>query len=796
MKSELKFTSFNVKGLANDSKRRQMFYYFHEKKLDIIFIQETHSTKAKERWWNTTWGSKILYSHGTSNARGVAILISKNTPIEVHNVISSENGQYLLLYCTLNHRKVLLVNVYAPNIDTPDFFRNLFTDIERFTPDYIIMGGDMNLAMDPILDRQGSHYNNDNSVKVLKHKLEQLDLIDYYRFANPDQSGFTYMSYSHKLAFSRIDYFFVSEPIVQFIKRIKVLPAFNSDHSLILLEIELENFKRGSGYWRLNTKYLRDPDYVNKMNLLLDTQLEVNANLKASHKWEMLKLSVSGSSQQYAKRVSKSDKMKTKLLEKKLERLQAEAQGVNPLNFTDTKMQISKVRHELNELSKKKTRSAALQCRAQWESQADKPTKYFLNLEKHNYLKKMIYRLKTDCNTTLTEETEILEEIKRYFKDLYTSKIKPDPSYLDSLDIPQITPELREECDRLPTKGELTLALKLMPNNKVGGTDGIPADFYKVFWAKLRDPLYEAYLEAIQEEKLHITARRSVISLLEKPSGTPLTLKSWRPLSLLNVDNKLFAKILALRMQKALPSIHDFSQTGFIKGRYLAESIMKILEVVNKCKQEKLNALLVSFDFRKAFDTVEFSALKKALEVFGFGPKYIKLVNILFTDQLATVMNNGKWSSWFTPTRGARQGCCYSLGGFTLLVELLGIGLRSNPDIKGIHLGELEIKAVQFVDDLWSTIKTDSLNATLIEIHKFSKFSGLQLNYDKCAVLKLGPCQFTDAKYYSMKKLHWFPKSIKILGISISMNRQIMYEENFLKPLKKCKSILASWKNR
>ena len=141
-------------------------------------------------------------------------------------------------------------------------------------------------------------------------------------------------------------------------------------------------------------------------------------------------------------------------------------------------------------------------------------------------------------------------------------------------------------------------------------------------------------------------------------------------------------------MQKALKILVNPQQTGFIKNRYMAENIMKILEVIDHCENKKDSVVLVSFDFHKVFDSVEWTALNKALKVFGFGENFIAMSKILFTKPLATVMNNGYWSDWFEPTRACHQGCCYSPGIFTLLVELLGIGIREKKKIEGIKLDE------------------------------------------------------------------------------------------------------------
>ena len=55
-----------------------------------------------------------------------------------------------------------------------------------------------------------------------------------------------------------------------------------------------------------------------------------------------------------------------------------------------------------------------------------------------------------------------------------------------------------------------------MRNNRTPGTDGYPAEFFRVFYNELAPLLYRVYQEAIQLGRFHISARRGIISLMEK----------------------------------------------------------------------------------------------------------------------------------------------------------------------------------------------------------------------------------------------------------------------------------------
>ena len=109
-------------------------------------------------------------------------------------------------------------------------------------------------------------------------------------------------------------------------------------------------------------------------------------------------------------------------------------------------------------------------------------------------------------------------------------------------------------------------------------------EFYEVFYLKIKEFLWNLYLEIVEVKELHLTARRGILSLLEKIGKDMLQLKNWHPLTLLNVDNKIYAKILAKHLEKCVQHFIHPSQTGFVKGRHLAENILKINEIIQTCE--------------------------------------------------------------------------------------------------------------------------------------------------------------------------------------------------------------------
>ncbi len=220
-----------------------------------------------------------------------------------------------------------------------------------------------------------------------------------------------------------------------------------------------------------------------------------------------------------------------------------------------------------------------------------------------------------------------------------------------------------------------------MPNGKTPGCDGLPVEFYKVFWNKIKKPLHEALMYA---GELHISARRGIITLIPK-KDKDIKMKHWRPLTLLNVDYKIIAKVLAQRLKLQLLKVIHRDQTGFLQTRFIGENIRLILDIIEYTETENIPALLISIDYEKCFDRLEWSAVQGALRYFNFGENFMKWIKLLYTNPESCTTNNGYISEWFKPTRGLRQGCPLSPYLFVICAEIFANLIRKNNNIKGIR---------------------------------------------------------------------------------------------------------------
>ena len=106
----LQVATYNVRGLRDPMKRRKIFNMLHTSPHDIVMLQETHSTKAKEKIWKSEWGGTIIFNHGELNSRGVAILIKRNIDVHIGDVKRDLEGRILLVAAKIQDLKMAIIN--------------------------------------------------------------------------------------------------------------------------------------------------------------------------------------------------------------------------------------------------------------------------------------------------------------------------------------------------------------------------------------------------------------------------------------------------------------------------------------------------------------------------------------------------------------------------------------------------------------------------------------------------------------------------------------------------------------
>ena len=795
--------SQNVRGLQESKKRRAMFYSFHKSNYNIFLLQETHSSAECEQQWQNEWGGKIVFSHGSTSSRGVCILFKNNFSLDIHRLQTDGDGRYIIVEIKLDCLSLLLCSIYGPNRDDPDFFVQFIQAIESFDNVNYIIAGDWNFVLNLDLDKKGGlPQTNHNSRDVILAWMEESDVVDIWRYNHPGDFKFTWKRTRPPPGiFCRLDFILVSFGIIDKIESTDIIPGFRSDHSAISISLLTLMHAKGPGYWKLNCSYLNDTDFMEGVRKTIADTVEFNPNTDPLLFWDILKCQIRGYCLKFCARKKKSKTNIIAALEKRLKFLE---DILSERKCPEIETQIQKVQDELNTFLDEKSKGAMIRSRCRWYEDGERSSKYFLTLEKRNFNNKTLDRLEKGNGEIITNPNEISKEQFKFYQNLYTAKNTEvfDGSEIDSflggLTVPKLSEEIKLLWEVDISEHEIYTAIKSTESGKSPGLDGLPIEFYKVFWVEVKDFFMAAIKASYENNSLSISQRQGLINLIPKKEKSPLLLKNWRPISLLNVDYKLIAKVIATRIKACLNFLIHRDQTGFLKDRFIGENIIKAISIIEYAEQENLPALLMFVDYEKAFDTVEWNYVEECLLYFNFSYTIINWVKILYRNITSCVANNGWFSDFFELSRGVRQGCPLSPYLFIISSEIFAISIRSNNKIKGININGDSSKIGQYADDTFMAFlfDQDSLDEILNTLDRFELLSGLKVNYDKTEILRIGSLKNSDAKLYTQKCLTWTNNPSVLLGISVGTELNEITSKNYDQMINKIHNIIKLWQSR
>ena len=184
-----------------------------------------------------------------------------------------------------------------------------------------------------------------------------------------------------------------------------------------------------------------------------------------------------------------------------------------------------------------------------------------------------------------TDPLSIMNAQKQFYTKLYSSsKTKLDTSdaalFFENPNLSNLSNEASEKCEGKITMEECQNTIKTFQLGKTPGNDGLPIEFYNVFWSSIGKMVVESFNEAYEEGEMSNSQRQGVITLIKKTGKDRTHLENWRPISLTNVDTKVASKVIATRITKILPEIIHSNQTGYISGQYIGEAARSILDII------------------------------------------------------------------------------------------------------------------------------------------------------------------------------------------------------------------------
>lgn len=271
----VKFISWNINGCSSPIKRRKIVSFLKNNQADIVMIQETHMQGLEAEKFKVGWVGHLFHSSFSNKRNGVLILVHKNVSFILQKQTKDTEGRIICVEAVVEGVPLVLCNIYAPNKGDPNFFHEV-NKILGDTEGEIVLAGDFNEVMDPVLDKSSFKPPLMTKEREALHMLSRdVGLIDIWRLTNPDVKDFTFFSHCHK-TYSRIDLFLVSTSLTDNVADCNIKTISLTDHAPVELFIKANQKTERRGRWRLNTGLLSDSTFRKTIEEDLKTFFEIN----------------------------------------------------------------------------------------------------------------------------------------------------------------------------------------------------------------------------------------------------------------------------------------------------------------------------------------------------------------------------------------------------------------------------------------------------------------------------------------------------------------------------------------
>lgn len=783
--------SLNVNGLRAYQKLNNLFALIEDWSIDVVLLQETHWDDCIASDVEKSWNWKVFYNNFSNKSCGVAILVNSKWKDSAKLLNTDNEGRFISITVEYDDDIFTIGNIYAPTVQSEKI--KFLVKISDFIKNQnFILGGDYNTSLCST-DRYNTIHKRDNCFIELMNMMTRYKLIDIWRKRYPHSRTYSWKRFiDNDVKMSRIDYFLISENLQNSVSQIYYRDTSLSDHSFVILKVKFHETVRGPGVWILNNQILTELEYRNKIVDIIVRERQCPLyNSEPLVWWDNLKYRIKKFSQLYCqKRNSKKNKLYFSL-QRQITNL------LNERNINITKYQ--KLKDELTIIENEKCNGAILRSKAKWYVDSDKNTKYFLSLEKYRQKKNTIGELLLPNGQVVSETDSILDCEFGFYSELYScvqDKNEDIDMFLKYID-KKVDDQDKIDCDKDISKEEIYIALSKMSKNKTPGPDGLTVSFYLEFWNQLADDFQKLIESIYTENSMTRSMRHGHISLIHK-KGDKRNLKNYRPISLLNVDYKIIARVLSNRLKLVLPNIISTSQTSCVVGRDISDTVASLRDIIDLIEEEQYEGYILKIDQEKAFDRVSHLYLFKTLEKFGFGSTFCRWIKILYSDIFSAVKCNGHISKYFPIQNSVRQGCPISALLFVLTAEPLALAIKAQKSIKPISIPETNINSLiyQHADDTTLTVSDiNSVKSAFDEFEKYGRASGAKVNKTKSEILCLGKSRIESSTLdeFGIKKCE---EVLQILGVYLGKNKTKCNELNWSGKVENIKRILNMWKQR
>jgi hypothetical protein len=217
---------------------------------------------------------------------------------------------------------------------------------------------------------------------------------------------------------------------------------------------------------------------------------------------------------------------------------------------------------------------------------------------------------------------------------------------------------------------EIQHTIRASRRRKAPGMDGLVREFYVRNWYLIRADMTVILNQMFWEGQITKNQKHGVIICLPKvPGGS--TPQEYRPITLLNTDYKILARLIARRLRPVLEDHLTSTQYCGVSGNSILDAAATIPDTIAYAENKGIPMCVLSLDFRNAFDKIAQEYLFQVLQTYGIDDAFIQGIKQMYEGATSSVhINENSYGP--IPIRSAiRQGCPMSMALYTLCLHPL-----------------------------------------------------------------------------------------------------------------------------
>ena len=406
--------------------------------------------------------------------------------------------------------------------------------------------------------------------------------------------------------------------------------------------------------------------------------------------------------------------------------------------------------------------------------------------------------VKTLDGRLLWSSCEMCDAFSAHFRDHFAGcldlPLQEFCSYL--ADFPRLGVADAASCEGVVTECEVHDTLKQVALNKLPGLDGLPYEVYLRMLHMFVPILTDMFNHWFAQGAIPGSVTKGVIILLKKGGRHVWEgLDDYKPITLLNTELKILARVLANRLQLVISDLIGPEQTFAVKGQSIQDNLHLICEVLEGI-EDSTEATLISLDQSKAFDGVDHRFLVTVLETAGFQPEFRRWISMMYHNPQAVVQVNGRHSKVFMIERSVWHGCPLSPVLYVLALEPLLRRLRdegTNLALCGVPFaGPLTARVSAFADDITVFVSRRlDIKAVKKAVGEYERIAGAKVNFDKSKGLRLSAWRGSNTL---PRPFCWSYEPVHILGVWFRPDLQL--ERNWSEVQAKVNAQVGIWLSR